>query len=1353
MKQKQTIIETIYPLSPLQQGMFYHILNNPEQRMYFEHWQCTLSGQLDVDAYKRAWDMVIQRHGVLRTVFSWKSRKEPLQIVLKQVTPNWSEDDWSHLSLVEQQTRLDEYVQKDQEEGFALNKPLLRFKLVRLAEEKYRFIWSHHHILFDGWSLGIILTDVLSYYESLSQGHEPFVLPAPSFGNYIKWLQMQRQEETESFWREKLAGFTTPTHVLPQVASDGKRETQYNTTDQQVYQLSSSLTQKLETFSQKHRITINTVFKAAWAMLLARYNRTTDVVYGTVVSGRPPSLMNVEEMVGLFINSLPTRVWVDEEASLLSWLAQVQAQNMQNEQYAHASLPDIQNWSDISGQHHLFDSLVAFENFPLDEKLKEQRTENGIVATDIVASARVNYPFVIVIVPGNELSVLLGYDIAYIDHEQVKQVFGHLEATVTSMIEQPEQKVKDISILTQAEKQLLLDEWNQTEQPYPQQCVHRLFEVCVDKYPENHALKFKERLMSYRELNEKINQLAHYLVEKGVRAEVCVGVCLERSPEMIIAILAVLKAGGIYVPLDPAYPQDRFEFMLQDTKPVIIITQDDLLERLSAYPYELFSIDTQWPVIETYTKENLVCSSSLDMVNRAAYIMYTSGSTGRPKGVVVTHKNILSRFATGEDTLTVSPNKFMAHVSNTSFDASTLEIWGTLLNGGCVVILPTQVVLSPSLLEYGIQKNKINMMFLTTSLFHQMVANRPEVFKALDWCSFGGEAVATRWVREILTLYPHLKLLNGYGPTESTVFATTLPIYHVDETTDSIAIGKPVPNTKIYILDGYFRLVPTGVIGDLYIGGDGLARGYLNRPQLTAEKFIPNPFSSDPGGRLYSTGDVASYRADGNIEFHGRSDRQVKIRGFRIEPDEVEDAIANLPDVKDAVISVQLSPWNEKALVAYVIAHHEDLTADDVDAQLREKLPAYMVPATYVFLDSLPLNPNGKIDNDKLPAPTVWGGTALNKVAPPRTVAELQLFHIWREVLGLDAIGIQDDFFCIGGHSLLAVHLISRIREQFSKDIPLASLFESPTIEQLAVLISEEGGGVEKESSPLVTIQPAGSEPPLFFVSGAGGNVFYFHHLAMALGSHRPFVALQAKGVNGRSKPLTTIEEMATYYIDSLQAIQPTGPYYLGGHSFGSWVAFEMARQLSAKGEDIAVVIVLDTPSPSAHSLLSDIQFDDVERLVKITQIMKRWGDSPLHISQDDLQSLTPDERLIVIAQKIKDARIVPQETTLEQVIALIEVFKANDEALDKYHPGNTIIPCPILLFQASETNDEDVDMRTWELDSSYWGWDNYTTDAVTVHTVDGDHVTMLSESPAKKLATCLNTEIAKIDNSRKIIK
>jgi amino acid adenylation domain-containing protein/non-ribosomal peptide synthase protein (TIGR01720 family) len=1069
----------IYPLSPMQQGMLFHSLYAPAAGMYIEQLSCVLRGGLDVAAFVAAWRAAAERHPVLRTAFVWENLNEPLQVVRPDVSLPLDERDWRGLSRAEQEGLLESLLSEDRLRPFDLGRaPLMRLALARTDDDARHFVWTHHHLLLDGWSAALLLREVLADYESLRRGEEPALRCPPHFREYIAWSRRQDASKAESFWREELKGFTRPTLLTTGRPAGGLREGPPKVSKREA-RLTPEETGALRAFARASQLTLSTLVHGALALLLARYSGEEDVVFGTTVSGRPPALAGVDEAVGLFINTLPVRVRVAPRADALSWLGELQTRLAGLRDYEYSSLAEIQGWGDAPRGQSLFECLLAFENYPVDAALLDGG-EGRLTLEDVRSFERTNYPLTIAALPGAGLRLQALYADDRFDDATAERLLAHLKRLLLDIAAGADKSLADVRMLGEDERRRVLTGWNETAKTYPrEQTIQQLFEAQAERAPEAAAVVCGEEQLTYAELNARANRLAHHLREKGVGPETTVGILLERSAEMVVALLGVLKAGGAYLPLDPAHPRERLSYVLRDAGARLLLSTSRLAEGWpddAAVP--VLRLDADADLLNEERAENPRLEVSADNL---AYVIYTSGSTGRPKGVCVTHRGVV-RLVCGTDYLQVRETDAVAHLSNVAFDAATFEVWGAILNGARLVIIDRQVALSQQDLRDELRGRRVSVLFMTTALFNEMARQTPDAFAGVRHLLTGGETAEPRWFKEVLERGAPGRLLHVYGPTENTTYSTWHEVLAVDDDARQIPIGRPIANTQAYILDRYMRPAPVGVAGELHLGGDGLARGYHARPGLTAELFVPHPHSPEPGARLYRTGDLARYTADGRIEFLGRSDNQVKVRGFRIELGEVEAVLSAHEAVGGVAVVVGEDSRGEKRLAAYVVAAagrgREEL-AGELRGYLRGRLPEYMIPSAFVVLESLPLTPNGKVDRRALPAPDASGPQAGAEFVAPRTPLEEALADIWRGVLGVERVGVHDNFFELGGHSLMATRVLSNVRRIFRIELPLKVVFESATVAELAaalVAFEAEPGQAEKIARVLQKLKGISAE-------------------------------------------------------------------------------------------------------------------------------------------------------------------------------------------------------------------------------------------------------------------------------------
>ncbi|WP_375491857.1 amino acid adenylation domain-containing protein [uncultured Nostoc sp.] len=1057
-------IENFYPLSPMQQGILFHSLAAPKSGIYFEQFSWTIHGKLNVTAFHRAWEYIIERHSILRTCFVWEGLKEPVQIVHRQVNLPWQDYNWQHFSPEEQQQKLELFLQSDRSSGFELKQPpLMRLTLVQLSDISYNFTWSHHHLLLDGWSVALVFKEVLACYKALSNGQDLYLESIRPYRDYIVWLQQQNRSEAETFWRQMLKGFTTPTQLSVNQRAR-KLLTQTDGYDEREVKLSVVTTAALQSVAKQHQLTLNTIVQGAWALLLSCYSGQKDVVFGAVSSGRSPTLAKAESMVGLFINTLPIRVQVSPQEFLLPWLQKIKDQLVEARQYEYCPLVKVQEWSEVPKGVSLFESIVVFENYAVDPSLRQR--DINLQIEEFHSFEKTNYPITLSVNPGEELLLNITCDDCdRFDNDTITRMLGHLQTLLESMSTNPQQRLGELSLLTEHERHQLLVEWNQTQVEYSQdQCIHELFEAQVERTPDAIAVVFEDQQLSYCELNARANQLAHYLQTLGVKPEVLVGICLERSIEMIIGLLAILKAGGAYVPIDPTYPQPRLALLLNDAPLTVLLTQQYLLAQMPPHTAKVicFDDDINWQAGSSAIKQNPVNQTT---PANLVYVIYTSGSTGTPKGITIQHQSLVNFVQAAIAEYELQAQDRILQFASISFDAACEEIFPCLLHGATLVLRTDEMLVSIKAFNEKCQQHCISVLDIPTAFWHQITSELAtsalKLPESLRLVIIGGEKAAPDkvniWQQQVES---GIGLINSYGPTETTVVATVCDLTTVE---GEVPIGRAIANMQTYVLDSDLQPVPIGVWGELYIGGIGVARGYLHQPELTSEKFIPNPFSDRPGSRLYKTGDRVRYRSDGQIEFSDRIDNQVKIRGFRIELGEIEALINEHPSVMEATVISRKDVSDYEQLVAYVVANTSavDLMSNtQVVSQLRQhleaKLPNYMMPSAFVMLDALPLTPNGKVDRQALPAPSTTRPKLEAAYQPPQTEIEKTIASIWQEILNIGDVGIHDNFFELGGHSLLLIQVHSKLQKVFQRDFTLVDMFEYPTISHLAKYFSQE---------------------------------------------------------------------------------------------------------------------------------------------------------------------------------------------------------------------------------------------------------------------------------------------------------
>ncbi|AOW99701.1 hypothetical protein BJP34_09735 [Moorena producens PAL-8-15-08-1] len=1009
-----------------------------------------ISGDLNLKAFEQALSEIVHRHEILQTSFRTVDGR-PWQVIEPETTIKINLVDLQQLEAKERESALYQYVQQEAIAPFNLESaPLIRCSLLCLEEKEYALLLTMHHIISDLWSIGVLIEELSSLYQAFNGGEpSPLSELEIQYADFSvwqrEWINGQVREAYIDYWKQALNGAP---ELLDLPTDRPRPSVQTYQGKTQRFCINTDLTDKLQILSCQLGTTLFMTLQAAFATLLYRYSGQSDILIGSIIANR--NYLEIESLIGFFANTLVLRNRFEDDPSFETLLEQVKTTTLKA--YEYQDIPFEQVVEALQPQRSLsysplFQVMFVLQNAPMGEltlpgiTISELEYEYTIAKFDLTLSMT------------QTKEGLVGsweYNTDLFDDSTIKRMANHFENLLSEIVANPQLTVDEVPLLSEAERHQLLIEWNDTAREYPtDKCIHQLFEDQVEKTPDAVAVVFGQEQLTYHQLNQRANQLANHLQSMGVKPEELVGICVERSIEMMVGLLGILKAGGAYVPLDSNYPQERLSYMLADSDVKVLLTQESLLESLPLNQAQVVCLDRDWQEIEQHTQDNLdvgVCSDNL------AYVIYTSGSTGVPKGVSVIHQGVV-RLVKETNYASFTSQEVFLQLAPISFDASTFEIWGSLLNGAKLVIMYAH---TPTLEEIAgvIEKYKVTTLWLTAALFNLMVEQYLDRLKSVKQLLAGGDVLSPPHVQKVVEFLPECKLINGYGPTENTTFTCCYLVKQSRVNGTSVPIGCPIANTQIYILDKHLQPLPIGVPGELYIGGDGLARGYLNRPELTQEKFIPNPFSNSQSDRLYKTGDLARYLSDGNIEFLGRIDRQVKVRGFRIEPREIEALLSTHPQIQQAVaIATEDLPSN-KRLVAYVVSEDESLSTNQLREFLKQKLPEYMVPSAFVTLDTLPLTPNGKIDLKALPA--VEAQLIYSKeYVPPRTVTEKTISDIFAAVLKVPAVGLNDNFFELGGHSLIATQLITRLRQVFAVELPLRTLFESPTVAQLDQIISQ----------------------------------------------------------------------------------------------------------------------------------------------------------------------------------------------------------------------------------------------------------------------------------------------------------
>lgn len=1341
----------VFPTSFAQQRLWFFDQLAPANPFYNVSTALRLTGSFNFTALKKAFNEIVRRHETLRTTFVLVDQ-QPVQVIAPSLTIPLPLIDLRNFDSQERDTQVQQILNQEVQRPFNLTTgPLLRVKLLQTDETEYLLLLNLHHIVADGWSIGVLIKELGVLYKVFAEDKQYLTTsdavstPLPElpiqYADFAewqgKWLQAIGENgcsplQTQlAYWQKQLDGISVlnlPTDRLRPAVPSYRGAKQF-------LELPQSLTQALKALSYQEGVTLFMTMLAAFQTLLYRYTQQEDIAVGSPIANRNRS--ELEGLIGFFVNSLVLRTDFSDKPTFRELLNRVREVTLGA--YSHQDLPfeklveQLHPERDLS-YHPFFQVVFSLQNTPI-EALELPGLKLSLFEFDS-KTAKLDLEFHL----WQDLDSLKGqmvYSTDLFDDTTITRMLGHFQTLLESIVANPEQRLSDLSLLTEAERQELLIDWNDTKRYYPNnKCFHQLFEAQVEKTPDAIALVFDKQQLTYRELNIRANQLAHYLQQLGVVPNILVGICVEHSLEAIITLLGILKADGAYLPLDPNLPQERLAFMLEDAQVSVLLTQEKLLKHFEDFANPIICIDKDWATITQHSQENPTSCVTLDNL---AYVIYTSGSTGKPKGVLLQHRGLSNLTKAQIEVFNLQASHHILQFASLSFDASIFEIVMALQTGATLYLANKESLLPGQPLLQLLREQAITHVTLPPAVLAVLPT---ESLPALQTIICAGESctndIIKRWWNS------HRRFFNAYGPTEATVWST---IAEISTMSEKPPIGRPIANTQIYILDKHLQPLPIGIAGELYISGEGLAQGYLNRPELTTEKFIFNPFSDKNKARLYKTGDLARYRPDGNIEFLGRIDNQVKIRGFRIELSEIETVLTHHQSMEKAVIIVKENVSGEKYLVAYIVPNVETPNlASLLRKFLKEKLPEYMIPKAFVVLDSLPLTANGKVDRLALTELDSYASRLIDKTfIAPRTPTESTLAKIWAEVLNVERVGIYDNFFDLGGDSLLTVRLMKQIHKQFERELPLSSLFLNPTIESLATSLSSATDSLPW--SPLVPIQPAGSNPPFFCVHPIFGVVFPYYELAHHLGKNQPFYGLHPIGLDGKSSPLTNIEDMAAHYIEALRSVQPKGPYFLGGWSFGGWVAFEMAQQLQKSGEEVALLAVLDTLAPipgNIPSLGNGFKFMLTTVARYIWPFFLDYLYLIIALVNNKINSLRQTNLFSHLIQKgDTTVNVIPEESKLKLLSELairpmLRVFYANSQAVLNYVPQ--AYPKRINLFRTT------VQSSIANKDPSM-GWERLTVGGTEIYHISGNHLTMLRKPHIQILAAQLKASIEKAQN------
>jgi len=1349
------------PLSHGQKALWFIYQSTPESSAYNVGLAFRIYSELDLDALQTAFELLTDRHQALRTHFVSQDG-DPLQIIEPSQRIAFEVIDakeWDEETLLKQTQAMHEL-------PFDLEAdPLMRVvvfscnKNTRTNQHNHILLLTLHHIVCDSTSVWTLLSDLKAYYSAVRRsgdGLETPVLPKidSSYVDYVSWqeqlLEGEQGNQLWEYWQQQLKGdlpFFDLHTDKPRPAIQRFEGASASAT------LSAGLTKQLRTFSVAHKTTLYNVLLAAYQILLHRHTAQTVILVGSPTAGQNRGRFS--HVMGYFLNTLVMRADFDDDPEFDVFLKRVTDNSLnaiKHQDYPFSLLVERLNIRRDSSRAPLIQTRFSLQKAPplLNGEvdiIQQAKWGDFLLEPYEFPSEEGQIDINMHVLEGSEkMKLVFKYNKDLFYKKTIETLMQHYITLLEDIIEHPAARVSQLRLISTNERQSLLKQSANESNDKALTSVHSRFADQAQQAPDLPAAIFGTEQLSYRELDQRANRLANYLQSHGLGRGSVIAIYLERSLALPVAILGILKSGATYLPLDPKTPTERLDFILRDSSANCLISEQKLLVNIDSHDFP-----DGMRVLYLEGNDPLLCEGNAETPSKlignddVAYIIYTSGTTGKPKGVKVLHRGLsnyidwlVSRFNSGNG----SGSPVMSSIA---FDLTVTSLYFPLVTGRAAFFLKegNEVEELAALManrELTLDR-PLSLIKLTPTHLEmlQHIVPSEKLANAVETLIIGGEPLTQKHLAFWQQHAPDTTLVNHYGPTEATVGCC----YHVIEGTAPIAegsaeattmvpIGKPMANTQLYILDKWQEPVPVGVAGELYIGGLGVGGGYINNTELTDEKFISNSFGE---GRLFKTGDVVRRLTDGTIGFIGRNDSQVKIRGYRIELHEIQSLLSNHPHVKRNIVTVKESPEGDKRLIAYYIPVQDTEsigeTADMLREYLAQSLPDYLIPAHFIPLPAFPLVANGKIDLKALPVPETQAGKV--NISSPRDAVEMELAPIWESVLGINQIGIHDSFFDLGGNSLLAVRLVARVQRKFGQNIPIGSLLQNDSIAKFANCLRSEA--TDDTWSPLVAMQPAGARVPLFCIPGAGGNVIYFQNLSRELGKDQPFYGIQALGLDGKSRPHTKVEEMATFYIDAMKRVQPKGPYAICGHSLGGWVVYEMAQQLYRKGEEACFVGVIDTPMPISKRDDDHSDWDNAKWIVELCSRIQHLLAPDLNLSLETLRTIDEDQQLEFFKNHLDGVNLFPTGVGIEQLRNILELFKAQSRVV--YTPKN-FFPVNLTLFQTNTV------CETAPAGDETWGWGQFAQ--VDIHKVPGEHLTVLAEPYVDVLAKAINHCLASVN-------
>ncbi len=1284
---------------------------------------------------------LIQRHEILRTTFQ-KREDLPVQVIHAEEVLHLPVVDMQGLSQEERSQQVHRLIQQERQQPFNLAKgPLFRTLLVQLAPEEHVLLMVMHHIISDAWSNKVFFQELTSLYQAFVAGRLSPLQPLPiQYADYAvwqrRWLQGAVMDAQLGYWKRQLAGASALDlpldHPRPPMQT-------FQGASQRLH-LPAALSQGLLRLSQQENVTVFMVLLAAFQVLLARYSGQTDICVGTPIANRTRA--ELEGLIGFFVNTLVLRTDLLGNPSFQQLLTRVREVALGA--YMHQDVPfehlveELQPVRDLS-RSPLFQVLLSVQQATEQREVPDELTLETLKIEHATAKFDLTLDLFI---SEQGLSCVMVYNTDLFDGTTISRMLAHWQILLEGIVSAPETPVEALPLLLPEERRRLLIDWNATERPLDAGIgLADLLEAQGARTPDAIAVVVDDCCLTYDALSRYAQRVAAHLQQLQVRPSGIVGLCLDRSLELMIGLLGILKAGGAYLPLDPTLPSGRLSWMLEDSGARVVVTRMQWIETMPFSQLQVLCLpealnqDEQEPMRKT-----------LFDAEQLAYIIYTSGSTGRPKGVMIRQRSVVNYMQEMQRRLAPQGKMQFATVSTLAADLGNTVIFASLASGGCLHLLPYEVILSGERFAHYGRERCIDVLKIVPSHLQALLVSCPEELRPFllprRFLVFGGESLNWGMVNAVRELGGDCAILNHYGPTETTIGVLVNELEEQAggrEPGEKVPLGRPLANTEVYILDRSEQLVPVGVVGELYIGGEGLAQGYLNRADMTAEMFLAHPLSRQGGRRLYRTGDRVRYLPDGMIEYVGRNDQQIKLRGNRIELGEIETVVEQHRQVQRCVVVVQTDALGGQRLVGYVVGKDVMPSSQELRSYLQGRLPEFMIPSQFVSVQQLPLTPNGKIDRQALPR------VDYSDVQPqhiyPRDALEAQLLSIWREVLGVEQLDITHNFFELGGHSILAVRLMSRIEALVGRELALSMLFQYPTIAEMAVVLRRDAS--DEKGPVLIPIQPLGSKLPFFCLPPLGGTFFRYYSLAHHLGTDYPFYGLQIPDLDGQGSTYDNLKDLANFYIRAIRARQPQGPYLLGGWSLGGSIAFEMAQQLCQQGHKVALLAIMDSGLENLPGVIP-AHVEPLDRGDLALARMLLQEHYPTTLVDKEGQQLEPEEQFKLLIEEMKRSGILTPDIGIEQARRVIRVTAINLHASQTYIPQ--IYSGNVVLFRAKEGVKE-AEAGQSEIPRKYTlsrGWDTLTTGEIKIHVVPGNHSTILDDPQVQTLASLLRDCIDK---------